>query len=215
MRIRFPSLLFVLSALSTAQGAPPDCTTLLLTSTSLSYKTQASFPNTPEDKDIDFLDEDHPVGPLTVCGLTFTPDRKAEALQITARSFAAFIPMLGRLAPAHAKQQLMLNNVFSTGGAFTLESQDLRFDPVKRTLAYAAKASWAIKTTAAVKVDGGALKPLYFNNKATPLTYPKTAAVLDVYVKVDEGGYISWERVRIDLKRPQITLFEEATMPSK
>lgn len=215
MRTRFPSLLFVLSGLGHAQAAPPDCTTLLLTSTSLSYRTQANFPNTPEKRDVDFLDDDHQVGPLTLCGLTFTPDRKAQALQITAKSFDAFTPMLGRLAPANAKQQLMLNNIFSTGSAFTLEEQDLRFDPVKRTLAYSAKANWAIKTTAAVKVDGGALKPLYFNNKATPLTYPKTAAVLDVYVKVDEGGYISWERVRIDLKRPQITIFEEATMPSK
>lgn len=212
MRNLFVPLFFLLG---TAQAAQPDCKTLLLTSTSLSYDTQASFPNSPERKEADFLDEDSRVGPLAICGLTFTPDRKAGALQIAAKSFSAFTPMLGRLAPANAKSQLTIDNTFSTGSAFTLEEQHLRFDPVKRTLSYEAKPGWSIKTTAAVKVDGGPLKPLYFNNKSTPLTYPKSASILDVYVKADKGGDLFWQRVRIDFKRSGITIYEQATMPSK
>lgn len=201
--------------LGTAQAAQPDCTTLLLTSTNLSYDTQAVFPTTPESKRVKFLDEDNKVGPLTLCGLTFTPDRKAGALQIAAKSFAAFSPLLGSLAPAGAKSQLTLENTFSTGSAFTLQTQSLRLDPVKRSLSYAAKPNGSIETTAAVKVDGGPLKPLYFNGKGTPLVWPKSASVLDVYVKTDEGGDLFWKRVRIDLKRPSLTIYERATMPSK
>lgn len=200
---------------STALAAQPDCKTLLLTSTNLSYSTQATFPNTPEEKELKFLDEEEPAGPQKLCGLTFTPDRKAGSLKISANTFAAFTPMLGRLAPSTAKTRLSLDNTFSTGSAMTLEEQHLYFDPKGRTISYQAKPNYGIKTTAGIKIDGGPLQPLWFNNKATPVTYPATAKTLDIYLKTDNGGDLFWKRVTINLKSPSFTIYEQATMPSK
>ena len=199
--------------LGTAQAAQANCKTLLLTGTSLSYTTEGVFPNAPEDKDFRFLKEGSTVGPQTVCGLTFTPDRKAGTVTITGKTFALFGQLFSKYVPANAKGRLDITNQFVFGGS--PEEQTLQFNPSKRTLAYKAKPNWASKTTAAVKIDGGPLKPLFFNDKGTPVSYPASARVVDMYVRAESGGYHFWNRVRIDLKRPSITVYDEATMPSK
>lgn len=196
---------------SALAAQPADCRTMLLNGTWLSYTTKATFPDTPQDKDFKFLDDEHPAGPQKACGLSFVPDRKAGALRISAASFSSFKPMLAHLPHPKAPNLLELSNNTSPSESFTLG-----FDPVAKTLAFRAYRHNSNEVVAGVKIDGGPLKPLYFGSKSTALTYPGSAKKLDVYVKNASGtGYLEWQRVSFDLKSPTISVYEKAAMPAK
>ncbi len=202
-------LLTLLAGMGRAEADEANCATMLLTGTSLSYTTKGTFPASPESRRFKFLDDDSPAPAQKACGLTFTPDRKAGAVTISAPSFKPFSQLLGHLAPPTAKARLDIQN------SLDMAEQHIYFDPSKRTLGFKGQSTSEHQLVAAVKIDGGPLKPLYYDGKVTPITYPTSAKKLDVYMSANKAFVLFWQRASINLKSPSITIYRKAAMPSK
>lgn len=192
-----------------AEADEANCATMLLTGTSLSYTTKGTFPASPESRKFKFLDDDSPVPAQKACGLTFTPDRKANSLIISAPSFKPFSQLLGHLAPPTAKARLDIQN------SLDMAEQHVYFDPTKRTISFKGSSVSPQQLVAAIKIDGGPLKPLFYNGKVTPVSYPAGAKKLDIYFSADKAFVLFWRRASINLKSPSITIYRKAVMPSK
>lgn len=179
---------------------------------SLYYTSQAAFPEPEQRVELDFLSDYEPVAAASACGVTFKADARAGTITATAKQLA----MLARVYSSRgvADGEITLSNLLTARGdkaaasdvIFNLKTRELKFQPAQGLMA---------TYTLGVKIDGGAVQPLYYNGKATPLRVPSSAGVIDIYAKPGPGVLSSWRRVTIDLKAPLIRTYDEAAFPAR
>lgn len=202
----------ILALLGTAAAAKPaNCaTTLGLYSGTLHYTSLAKFPNPEEEVSLDFLDRFHPVTSAEVCGVKFRADPKAQTITAS----AARLETIAHVFASRAKGQLSISTGFPNqlGKATPV---DLLYDLGKRTISFKVPDDLITTFVVAVKVDGGALQPLYYNGKMTPVRIPPSARAFDLYVRMPAGTYTAWDRVSVNLKTPGVVLYRQAPFPAK
>ncbi|BDP41226.1 hypothetical protein DAETH_11950 [Deinococcus aetherius] len=210
------SVLIGLLALVTAQAAPPaDCSkSMLVHSSFVIYSSKAKFPDPSEVVTLDFFHEFNPAGAVTLCGFSFKPDRKAEVLTITAPRLANFSALFreGR----QDTKRLVLENTYtdmSMGGPGSKSNAVLDLNTY--TLTYRPPSYSSVPFTVGVKIDGGAIQPLYYDGKASTIKVPRNARTVDIYAKVDPEIITQWDRVSIDLGKAVIRFYREASFPTR
>lgn len=204
--------LTILALLGTAAAAKPaNCAKAVgLYSGSLHYTTVAKFPDPEEEVSLDFLDRFHPVTSAEVCGVKFRADAKAEKMTASAPR----LETIAHVFASRAKGQLSISTGFPTflGKAAPV---DLVYDLKGRTVSFKNPGDLITTFVIAVKVDGGALQPLYYNGKMTPVRIPPSAKAFDLYIRMPAGTYTAWERVSVNLKMPGVVLYRQAPFPAK
>lgn len=63
------------------------------------------------------------------------------------------------------------------------------------------------------RVDGGSLKPLYFEGKTYSIDLPNGAKMLEIYAS--SGAYTAWQYMKVDLGNNVLTLKHTYPFPSK
>lgn len=206
------ALILTFALLGTASAAKPaNCAkTVGLYSGSLHYTSLAKFPDPEEEVSLDFLDRFNPVASAEVCGVKFRADAGAKTLTASAPDLGS----IARVFSSRAKGQLSISTFFPNklGKA---ASVDLLYDLKGRTVSFKDPGDLITTFVIAVKVDGGALQPLYYNGKMTPVRIPQSAKAFDLYVRMPTGTYTAWERVSVNLKKPGVVLYQEAKFPAK
>lgn len=212
------SILILFSAVATAHALPPaDCSQYVFVSTiGLIYKSQPQFPNEAEAVDIDFPDEQSAVKPVKLCGFTFKPDVVNRVLTVSAPQLAKF-PSLFREKTGASRSIFLENSYRGAGALVVINDSYVVFDPNTFALTFQLpryqEAPYPF--TVGVKVDGGPIRPLYFNRKAQKISVPRSAKVVDIYAKGGPDDFVSWQRVRMDLKGAVIRLYSKAAFPAR
>lgn len=206
------ALIWILALLGSAGAVKPaNCAkTVGLYSGSLHYTSLAKFPDPEEEVSLDFLDRWSPVASAEVCGVKFKADPSAKTLTASAPDLGS----IARVFSSRAKGQLSISTGFPNqlGKATPV---DLLYDLKGRTVSFKNPGDLITTFVIAVKVDGGALQPLYYNGKMTPVRIPPSAGAFDLYVRMPTGAYTAWERVGVNLKKPGVVLYKEARFPAK
>lgn len=203
----------LLSSLGMAGAIKPaNCAKpLYMTAGAMNYTSLAKFPDPEENVELNFLSKSTPVPTATVCGVTFKANAKAQTITASA-------PKLNTLAKAFSSfgKGKLLIPTYMPDGMGHAATVHLIFAPQGRTLDMkAASDDVAPTTTVGVKVDGGALQPLFYNGQTTPIRIPATAKRFDIYVKAAAGTFTGFERINVNLKNPGVVLYKEAAFPAK
>lgn len=212
--VRVPVVALTLSLMPTAlAAAPANCAkpvTFYLGS--LKYTSKAAFPDSEESISLSFLDRFSPVPKADVCGVAYRVDTRAE----TIKASAAKLDTLATVFSARGKNEgrVVLYGLFAARNDMARASE-LTYDLKARRLDFKPAAEMMAKYTLGVKLDGGPLKPLYYNNAVTPVSVPPATRTIDIYAKLGPDVISSWQRVTLNLKSPSVTLYNEAAFPAK
>lgn len=179
---------------------------------SLKYTSKAAFPDPEERVELSFLDRFSPVPKADVCGVSYRADTRAE----TIKASAAKLNTLATVFSARGKNegQVMLYGLFTARGD-KARASELTYDLKARRIDFKPAAEMMAKYTLGVKLDGGPLQPLYYNNAVTPISVPPTTRTIDVYAKLGPDVIGIWQRVTLNLRSPSVTLYKEAAFPPK
>lgn len=184
MRLMMTFTLLLLSLGMAGAIKPANCAKpMYMTAGGMNYTSLAKFPDPEEEIELDFLSRVEPVPSATVCGVTFKANAKAQTITASAPK----LDTLAKVFSSFGKGKLMIPTYMPDGMGHAA-TVHLIFAPQGRTLDMkAASDGVAPKTTVGVKVDGGALQPLFYNGKTTPIRIPATAKAFDIYVKAAPG----------------------------
>lgn len=179
---------------------------------SLHYTSKAAFPDPEERVELSFLDRFNPVPKADVCGVSYRADTRAE----TIKASAAKLDALATVFSARGKNEgrVVLYGFF-TARNDRAASSELTYDLKARRINFKPAPEMMAKYTLGVKLDGGPLKPLYYNNVVTPVSVPPTTRTIDIYAKLGPDVVSRWQRVTLNLKSPSLTLYNEAAFPPK
>lgn len=191
---------------------PANCAKpLYMTAGAMNYTSLAKFPDPEENVELNFLSKSTPVPTATVCGVNFKANAKAQTITASAPK----LDTLAQVFSSFGKGKLMIPTYMPDGMGHAAPVH-LTFALQGRTLDMkAASDDVAPTTTVGVKVDGGALQPLFYNGKTTPIRIPATAKSFDIYVKAAAGTFTGFERINVNLKNPSVVLYKEAAFPAK
>lgn len=207
------SVMTVLALLmSSAWAATVDCSTIQLYNTlGLSYSTTANFPNTPQEKLVWLPDL---TAPVTLCGVTFSFDRATQVATIASKSFKSLaiigsemratttmdFPLYEDQTVGRQKQALSVSiGLYTTYPKYSVQAI---INPVAFN-----------DTVLGVRFDGGQLQPLFYNNQAPSIDFPKSVKTIDLYARSKFNP--SWQRVTLNFKTPKITVYLKSAFPSK
>lgn len=210
---KLTTLVLMLSGLGMAATIKPaNCTkATYMTTGAMNYTSLAKFPEPEENIELDFLSKTTPVPAAVVCGVTFKVNPKAQTITVTAPK----LDTLAKVLSSFDKGQLVIPTYMPDGMGHAATVK-LKFDLRSSMLSMKAASDDVVSTTTVgVKVDSGALQPLFYNGKMTPIRISPSAKTFDIYVKVPAGTFTGFERINVNLKNSAVVLYKEAAFPAK
>lgn len=211
--------LLALAALSLTPvfAAPPaDCGPkgfLFASDSNVFYRSVAAFPEPARLVKLGLLVDPY-VGPVTVCGFSFVPDRKNGTLTVRSARLTDF-PRIFREGSANTGVIVAENRASLPGVLGSGTSVRVAFNPRTFLLEGLGPIGEPTPFTLGARVDGGALQPLLFNGQGTPVQVPKRARVVEVYARATQGYTTRWGRWRLDLRAPSVQFQLEFPFPGR
>ena len=201
--------LIAIATLSLAQAAQVDCSTPVVVNLEwVGYQEKAEFPNSPKTLEFNAWNLKQP---RSFCGVGFSAKGNTMSLKAEQLEYFAYMTTVGRISNTiilagtttrpgkkdGVKVTVSIDKYYTTYNAQVLVPSDLT-----KTAAVAAR------------VDGGKLQPLYWPGVGyATVEFPKTIKTLDVYLKTNEPS--NWQRVTLNFKSPEITVYRKFAFPTK
>lgn len=216
---RYLALLASLTLGSALAVPPPDCrpeAILLASHSTIIYSSLAQFPEPSRSVTLNFLLEggDAPSSPVTLCGFRFEPARAKGMLTVTSGKLNDF-SRIYRDGFEDTGVIVVENTFRHQSSGVTNRASRLTFDPKTFALNYTNPRTALADFTVGVKIDGGPIKPLFYQGRASVITVPKSARVVDVFIKPAADTVAFWEYLRIDLRQPSIQFQRKTAFPAK
>lgn len=207
------STLFCLSVATAAPLKAADCSkpiTMFLDT--VKYTSAAAFPDPAVPVRVKMLDRFEPVRAADLCGVSFRADPAAGTVTVRATSLARLSQVFVHIIRP-TSDIVVANSIFTRNDRSSWS--EVRYDTKRRVLNFLVGDGVTALFTLGASLDGGSIRPLYYNAATTPIAIPPATKVVDIYVRLSEGALASWQRLTIDLARSSITTYESAKFPSK
>lgn len=192
-----------------AQAAQIDCSTPVFVDLErVGYKEEAVFPNPP--KIVQFSPWELKQ-PRSFCGVTYAAKGNTLSVKVAKLGYFGFLTTIGR-----PESRIELNGLTTRPGKTGGVQIEVKVDRYYTTFNAQALVPADLTKTAvlAARVDGGKLQPMYWPGMGyTTIEFPKTTKVLDFYLKTNEPS--NWQRITLNLQRPELTIYRKFAFPQK
>lgn len=203
--------------LGSAIAAQPDCSTLTLNPNGgVYYRDVENFPDPVRENKIDLEQQTKPMQ-QTVCGFTLTAD--ANSYSFKAKDIATLSRAMGGFGQGwtydiYGKSVSSGKTVYTKAASLNIALPDGLMHTSVEITGYFVGTFLPSGALMAVKINGGALKPLLYSGSFRSLKAdPKTTSQLDLYIKSSKS--VVWERMSLDVRNSKMTFYKKAAFPAK
>ncbi|WP_189066910.1 hypothetical protein [Deinococcus seoulensis] len=210
-------MLSLLAFATSAAGQTAKCSTLDIGSfLFLSFDTVATFPNPSESITRSFSQESFN---FNQCGYSISSDKNK--LSIKAKSLNDLFRLVNSRSPGYkifsfAAASISGYKYPSIKEGFFYYPVNINIDTTTRRVTGEDKSSGFLDDTSiGYKINGGPLKPFYYEGRFQPFSYPSGIQNLNFYILPSDFSTDSVQRIQVDFLNSAISIWNMHSFPAK